>query len=56
VTPSDTVCWRVERSQGRTALATLGSCAFSIFVRVEIVQVFLLTVNAHPRMIHPADS
>ena len=31
-------------------------CAFSIFVRVEIVQVFLLTVNAHPWMIHPADS
>jgi hypothetical protein len=29
-------------------------CTFSIFVRVEIVQVFVLAVNAQPPMIHPA--
>ncbi len=29
-------------------------CAFSIFVLVEIVRVFLRAVNAHPRKIHPA--
>jgi len=29
------------------------TCAFSIFVLVEIVRVFLRAVNAHPRKIHP---
>jgi hypothetical protein len=32
------------------------ACAFSIFVLVEIVQVFLLAVNVHPQMIDPTSS
>jgi len=34
----------------------LSTCAFSIFVRAEIVQVFALAINAHPSMIQPTDS
>ena len=36
----------------------LGSlaCAFLIFVRLDIPQLFYPALNIHPRMIHPADS
>ena len=33
-----------------TIAAARRACAFSVFVRVEIVQVFAIAINAHPSM------
>jgi hypothetical protein len=40
-----------ERGQKPALSPFFSACAFSIFVHVEIVRVFLLAVNAHPSMI-----
>jgi hypothetical protein len=33
-----------------------GSCAFSIFVRVDSIRLSRPALRVHPRMIHPIDS
>jgi hypothetical protein len=39
-----------------TATPLVALCAFSIFVLVEIIQLFTLAFIAHSRIIHPPNS